>query len=552
MQESGARVAGRSTYLLLGLLCAALLALRKPESLLHPQFWAEDGVLFYQQAFNEGFLQTVLRPFSGYLHLFPRLVAGVSLLLPMESAPLVFNVAAFFAQLLPALYLLGPRMSSLLPRLPARAAAALLIVALPASFETHVNLTNSQWHLALTMALLLYAAPSGSAVVRALEAALMSIFCLTGPFSVFLLPVAAHRLVRAAKGAAWDHHLTLAAIVTAGAVVQATLAMSSARFIAGASQFGRLGPLELMTVVSVHAFFDAVLGINGFSSIYGSLPSAVHGLGLLGLAFLAIVAVLDRVWPLVTLLFLATLSIASWAIFPLNDPRLWLHPGAGSRYFLFAVLFVLFSLLRLAVHRSHFRWPARILLGLAVAIGIPADFFLAKQPDVRWGDNVAVFRSLPQGADFYVPVVPLFQPGMVLHKTDAGRGEPPLTRLRPLSATAPSSLEIARPKQVALNEPVNTAFLSVAGWALDGASPAPAGGVYVVVDGRQYPAIYGLPASVTVEGRTVEDCGFGRLIPIAEIGAGEHEASVVVVSRDRTSRFRPSAVRRFAMKEFFP
>ena len=552
MQVSGARVAGRSTYLLLGALCAALLLLRSPGSLLRPQFWAEDGTLFFQQAFNEGFLATVARPFSGYLHLFPRLVAGISLLAPMESTPLVFNLAAFVIQLLPALYLLSPRVSPFIPAYPARVAAALLYVALPASFETHVNLTNSQWHLTLSAVLLLYAAPSRNVVVRALETILLVLFSLTGPFSFFLLPVVARRLARAARGAPWDRHLTWAVIIAAGAAVQAVLALTSARISAGASQFGHLGPQELMTVVSMHAFFNAVFGINGFAGIHGSLPPALYGLGLLGLAFLAFVAVRDRVWPLMTLLYLAALSIASWAVFPLNDPRIWLHPGAGPRYFLFAVLFVLLSLLRLSLRASSLRVIGLVFLGLAITVAIPADFTHPKQPDLQWAANVAVFRSLPAGSDFYVPVVPLFQPGMVLHKTAAERDQPPLSRLRLLQTAAPSSFDIARPQRVALNDAVNDTFLSVAGWALDGAAPAPAAGVFVVIDGRQYPAVRGLPASVTVGGRLVEDCGFSRLIPVAEVGPGSHEVSVVVVARDRKSRYQPSAVRRFATSQFFP
>ena len=133
MHKNGTDTHSGSTRLLLGALLAALLLLRSPGRLLHPQFWAEDGTVFFQDAFNHGFLQTILQPASGYLHSFPRLVAGLSLLFPMEQAPLVFNLAAFVVQLLPALYLLSPRMARVIPSFPARAVAALLYVSLPAS-----------------------------------------------------------------------------------------------------------------------------------------------------------------------------------------------------------------------------------------------------------------------------------------------------------------------------------------------------------------------------------------------------------------------------------
>ena len=87
MQKNWTNAPAGSTRLLLGTLLAALLLLRRPGSLLHPQFWAEDGPLFFQDAFNHGFRSTILQPASGYLHSFPRLVAGLSLLVPLEQAP---------------------------------------------------------------------------------------------------------------------------------------------------------------------------------------------------------------------------------------------------------------------------------------------------------------------------------------------------------------------------------------------------------------------------------------------------------------------------------
>ena len=92
-------------------------------------------------------------------------------------------------QLVPALYLLSSRMARFLPSFPARAAVALVYVALPASAETHVNLTNSHWHLALAAVCILVAAPAATAWSRALDALLLALFSLTGPFSILFLPL---------------------------------------------------------------------------------------------------------------------------------------------------------------------------------------------------------------------------------------------------------------------------------------------------------------------------------------------------------------------------
>ena len=141
---------------------------------------------------------TVVRPVSGYLHLLPRLVAGFSLLFPMERAPLVFNLAAFAVQLAPALYLLSPRMARVIPSFPGRVVAALLYIALPASSETHVNLTNTHWYLALTAVCILVAAPAGGRHGPGpRDVRCWLLFSLTGPFSILFLPLVAPRLVGA-------------------------------------------------------------------------------------------------------------------------------------------------------------------------------------------------------------------------------------------------------------------------------------------------------------------------------------------------------------------
>ena len=74
---------------------AALTAIvsRLPGALLHPQFFAEDGWVWYEQAYNLHWLRSLGIAQAGCLYIFPRLVAGISLLFPMQWAPLIMNFA---------------------------------------------------------------------------------------------------------------------------------------------------------------------------------------------------------------------------------------------------------------------------------------------------------------------------------------------------------------------------------------------------------------------------------------------------------------------------
>src|ERR1700735_3137423 len=88
---------------------AALLAVfsRLPGAFLHPQFFAEDGWVWYQQAYNLHWLRSLTIPQAGYIQMLPRLVAGVTLLFPMQWAPMLMNWCGAVAQVLPVTALLS-------------------------------------------------------------------------------------------------------------------------------------------------------------------------------------------------------------------------------------------------------------------------------------------------------------------------------------------------------------------------------------------------------------------------------------------------------------
>lgn len=84
--------------------------------------------------------------------------------------------------------------------------------------------------------------------------------------------------------------------------------------------------------------------------------------------------------------------------------------------------------------------------------------------------------------------------------------------------------------------------VKVTGWAVDPEARNVAGGVYVVVDGRPFAAIYGTPSAEAAERlgvRAYENAGFEREIPVPEIGPGPHELSVVVVTNDEAGFYPP-------------
>jgi hypothetical protein len=54
-------------WLPLSCACAAIVIMRRPDAVLSPQFWAEDGKIWFANAHNLGALHSLVLPQNGYL-----------------------------------------------------------------------------------------------------------------------------------------------------------------------------------------------------------------------------------------------------------------------------------------------------------------------------------------------------------------------------------------------------------------------------------------------------------------------------------------------------
>src|SRR5262245_49723525 len=89
-------------------LCVIIVVLRRPDAIFHAQFWAEDGKMWYAEAYHFG-IQSLWHPATGNVELLPRFVAWVAQIFPLSAAPPFFNSVGIVIQILPALFLMSPR-----------------------------------------------------------------------------------------------------------------------------------------------------------------------------------------------------------------------------------------------------------------------------------------------------------------------------------------------------------------------------------------------------------------------------------------------------------
>jgi hypothetical protein len=385
--QSGISLRWQAAVFLLKLL---VIFSRLPGALLHPQFFAEDGWVWYQQAYNLHWLRSLGIAQAGYLQTLPRLVAGVTLLFPMQWAPFLMNLAGAIIQALPVTALLARRCAPWGP-LSTRVLMAALYLAIPDAPEIHIVLTNAMWHLALLQALLAFALPPLSWRGRVTDCLLFAIGGITGPFCILLLPsVLVYWWIRRQR---WT--LVVIAWMVLGVVIQVLCLLHAVR--APGAPLGAT-PFRFLRILAGSIFIDSMIGSGG-----PRLP-----IPLLLLAGLAGLAIMVWAWLRAPLALRAYIAFAVLALAAsLRDPLLLPSPAPrwevlasapGIRYWFLPSLMFLWSAAWCALGGStrlirYAGWAVVLL----VTIGMARKWVYPSWPQSHFSADVARFRTLQPG-----------------------------------------------------------------------------------------------------------------------------------------------------------
>jgi len=146
---------GWKQVLLTGLVFLVLAA-RVPLAWRTGEFVAEDGWVFFADAWNHSFWETLLRPYAGYFHLLPRLLAELCSPLPLVVQPYAYALfgLGLDAVILGAFYL--PFFRSVLASDLGRL-TVVLFLALAPNAQNLGLLLGLHWYLAFGLMLILLA-----------------------------------------------------------------------------------------------------------------------------------------------------------------------------------------------------------------------------------------------------------------------------------------------------------------------------------------------------------------------------------------------------------
>lgn len=391
-------------WLLLSFAVALLAIFSRDTSLFtRAQFYAEDGKVWFAQAYNEGWLSPLAIPVGGYLNTLQRLIADLALLVPFRWAPLSMAIGGLAVQALPVPILLSDHCRNW-ASLKARLMFAALYVGIPDAREIHVVCTNAQWHLAVVMLFLAFAPEPKSTWVRGIDLVLLFVAAVSGPFALVLLPfVLAFWLARRQR---WS--LAVLSVLSAGGLLQ---------FVELLHNHAQRNTMPLGASFSLfirltggNAFLGALLGTHRFGE---RLPFACSL--IMFAAGIALIAYCFRFASTELRLFL----VYCFAIFAaglrspyfIYSPRpLWaqLLVTPSQRYSFFPSLALLFAILLCALHgRGPFRVTGLLLLLLA-CVGVVRDWRIPPIPFYDFPRDAAQFAAAPPGTKVVLPVFPVY------------------------------------------------------------------------------------------------------------------------------------------------
>lgn len=406
------------TILLIFLFFSLLIVSRRPDSITNPQFYAEDGVFWYSEAYNsENILKTLLTPKQGYFQTVSRIGGALSLLVNIEYAPFLMNFLAIIIQVSPAIYFLSRRFEHIVPRISNRFLISLVYLLLPATFETHINLTNAMWRLSLLAFLIVIAESSQKRYQKIMENAVLLISGLSGPFVFFLFPI----LIIKSKVSSFKENLSRIFVLSSAFFVQvfAFIATMMGFYTVDVRSHAPLGAdfLTFFKLFVGKIFIAGIFGLDYYSKIAklqlwknGLLPIVMGLLLLYILGYILLKSFLE----LRLLLLFGILIFLAGLISPqisLTDPQ-WeamLNSRAGNRYFFIPILSFVISIIWLAFSSKNtlfYRKIGMAIFILFVIIGIPNDWMFPKYKDYKFSSQLKEFKNAAVGDRFPFRIFP--------------------------------------------------------------------------------------------------------------------------------------------------
>jgi hypothetical protein len=392
---------------LIAAVASAVVISRRPDAFTNPQFYAEDGWIWFSYAYNLGPWHSLLLPLQGYFQTQPRLVALIATAFPLSWAPLIYNTFGLAFQIAPVLLFMSDRFRPVVPSFWVRGAISAVYLLMP-STELNITITNSQYHLAILATLVVLAAAPRRWWGRVFDVFIVGLCALTGPFVFLLLPMALFWWWLRRRP--WTG--VLSAILVAGAIPQVYAFLTTPRyhFALGATvQF-------LVHILCDRIILAGLFGEEGHTYVYVTgLPhgTTIAALVTLVCAGIGIFALLRAPWELRLFALVALASAAAGLADPLvaaagHEWSLIGVTAVAERYFWMAQVAFVVTLLW-AISQLPRRWlraSGWALVGAAFVSGLIVAWQYAPFIDYHWPQEARTISTAAPGTHLQLRINP--------------------------------------------------------------------------------------------------------------------------------------------------
>jgi hypothetical protein len=355
--------------------------------------WAEDGRIFFNQSEQLG-VRSILVPYAGYIHLYPRLVALIAIRFPVGVVPYFFFFS-WVAAFLSTIWVVVDRSKKVDLKPWTIALVAWLITLQPHSGEAFFTLTNAQWFLGVALALYVCLPSPIKRKWRFFEKLFLGIISLTGPFSILVSPVLALRcfILRDFRERKWEY-----LIIWISALIQIGFVLTSPR-VHGHTQLDH----KIAHWVKIGFAFLTFGGTN----IGVTACSMVLWLAISALIVRAIVKKKAQPeWhPRFVLILMVLITGITFVAGGIGSPKPMesLTPiGWGARYFIIPYSLTFWSIAYATRNHSTSRVILLSTLGAIALLSFkPIQRSYAQRPDLQWD---AYAKLAETGRDVTIPI----------------------------------------------------------------------------------------------------------------------------------------------------
>lgn len=398
--------------LIIFFISALFIISRRVDMITYPQFWAEDGTAWFEDAYNFGFVNATLQSHTGYMQTFSRLTGGLTMLFPMQYAPLIFNIIAICIKALPVMLLFSKRFHSKISNLWCKIGLTIAYIAAPNIDEAYLNVTNSHWYLAIAAFMLIITPKINNKTIQIADSIVLLITGLSGPFVfplsiIFLIKYFYYK----------EKNLSHLVALGIGLIVQSISLLynfsSRINIDLGASFFA------FIKVITGQIFIAGIIGKNGFRFIYNNFLQTNNGLDkffYITIFFIGVTVVWITIKKgssaLKLFLLFAGLILAASLYSPMASTKIpqWqimASPGAATRYWVIPIIAYLISIIFIfTIKNAYTKIFSSILLCILI-ISIVNNWKYNAWQNLHFVNYAQKFSTVPIDAVFEIPSQPL-------------------------------------------------------------------------------------------------------------------------------------------------